>query len=99
MAELAARHPEMQWRWLDIEDEADLMDSFGIDVETFPTVLLCREDQALFMGAIPPQAEALLFLMARLGAAGAVPAGIGGPAAVLAAHLWGRQDGPALSAV
>jgi len=99
MAELAARHPELQWRWLDVEDEAELMDSFGIDIETFPTVLLCREDRALFMGAIPPQAEALLLLIDRLGGAGEPPAGIGGAAAALAAHLWGRRDGPELSAV
>ncbi|UCU94314.1 thioredoxin family protein [Hydrogenophaga taeniospiralis] len=99
MAELAARHPELQWRWLDVEDEAELMDSVGIDIETFPTMLLCREDRALFMGAIPPQAEALLLLMDRLGGSGASPAGIGGPAAALAAHLWGRHGGPEMSAV
>jgi hypothetical protein len=99
MAELSARHPELQWRWLDVEDEAELMDAVGIDIETFPTVLVCHEDRALFMGAIPPQAEALLLLMDRLGGAGASPAGIGGPAAALAAHLWGRQDGPEMCAV
>jgi hypothetical protein len=37
--------------------------------------------------------------MDRLGATGVSPAGIGGPAAALAAHLWGRQGGPEMSAV
>ena len=52
---LAARHPQHRWQWLDIEDEPDLMDAVGLDIETFPTVLVAHEGRALFLGAVPPQ--------------------------------------------
>ncbi|MDO9250234.1 thioredoxin family protein [Hydrogenophaga sp.] len=99
MQALAARHPEVQWRWLDIEDEAELMDTVGLDLETFPTVLLGRADKALYLGAIPPQADFLERLVLRLGQSGAGPAGVSGAAAALAAQLWRRLDGPEVSAV
>ena len=47
---LAARHPQHRWQWLDIEDEPDLMDAVGLDIETFPTVLVAHEGRALFLG-------------------------------------------------
>jgi thioredoxin 1 len=39
-------------RWIDIEDEAELLDD--IDVENFPTLLLCRGDEVVFLGAVTP---------------------------------------------
>ena len=65
----AARHPQHRWQWLDIEDEPDLMDEVGLDIETFPTVLIARGGQALFLSAIPPQPAFLDHLLARLGRA------------------------------
>ena len=94
MAELAARHPELQWRWLDVEDEAALMDAVGLDIETFPTVLLGREGRALYLGAVPPQAAFLERLVTRLGAEGAAPPEVSAPAAALAAHVWPRLHSP-----
>ncbi|OOG88599.1 hypothetical protein B0E41_01815 [Hydrogenophaga sp. A37] len=94
MEALAARHPQVQWRWLDIEDEAELMDAVGLDIETFPTVLLGREDQALYLGAVPPQADFLERLVTRLGAEGAAPPEVSAPAAALAAHVWPRLHSP-----
>jgi thioredoxin 1 len=84
---VAARHPEVDWRWLDIEDEPDLMDEVGLDIETFPTVLIARGDRALFLSAIPPQAEFLESLVARLRREGAAPQGVSPEAVALAQRL------------
>jgi thioredoxin 1 len=72
-AALAARHPQVQWQWLDIEDEADLMDTVGLDIETFPTVLLMRDDRALHLGPVLPQPAQVEQLMARVGDPSAHP--------------------------
>jgi thioredoxin 1 len=44
-------------RWIDIEDEADLVD--GIDVENFPTLLIARGERLLFFGTVLPHASTL----------------------------------------
>jgi thioredoxin 1 len=54
---LRADHPALSSRWIDIEDEADLLGD--LDIETFPTLLLLRGDQVLFHGALAPQPEVL----------------------------------------
>ena len=63
---MAADHPGVRWAWLDIEDEVDLLDALGIDIETFPTMLLARRDQALFFGPVPAQAEVLSRMVGSL---------------------------------
>ena len=75
--------PHVHWRWLDIEDEADLVDE--LDVETFPTLLVARGRDVLFFGPVLPQAGALTRLLVSL--RDAAPAS-GAPAAALA--LWAR---------
>jgi len=47
----------LQTRWIDIEDEAELVD--GIDVENFPTLLIARGDRVLFYGTVLPHAATL----------------------------------------
>lgn len=86
----AARHPQHHWQWLDIEDEPDLMDEVGLDIETFPTVLIARGGQALLLSAIPPQPGFLDHLIARLGRENATPQGVTPEAAALAARLFAR---------
>ena len=44
-------------RWIDIEDEAELVD--GIDVENFPTLLIARGERVLFFGTVLPHASTL----------------------------------------
>ncbi|MDF1482604.1 thioredoxin family protein [Extensimonas sp. H3M7-6] len=61
---LAAAHPQVRFEWVDIEDEADLVDE--LDVETFPTLLLADGHTARFLGPLLPQAGALAQLLARL---------------------------------
>jgi thiol-disulfide isomerase/thioredoxin len=49
---LSGRHAEVRFRWVDIEDEADLVDD--IEVENFPTILIQRGRDVLFLGATLP---------------------------------------------
>jgi len=58
LAELGRRiGAPLQTRWIDIEDEADLVD--GIDVENFPTLLIARGNRVLFYGTVLPHAATL----------------------------------------
>jgi thiol-disulfide isomerase/thioredoxin len=50
---LAAARPAHRTRWIDIEDEADLVGD--IDVETFPTLMLACQGQVLFAGPVLPR--------------------------------------------
>ena len=50
---LSALHPDWSFAWVDIEDEADLVGDH--DIEDFPTLLVQRGDDVLFLGALTPQ--------------------------------------------
>ena len=52
--ELAARHPECCFVWVDVEDHADALGDF--DVENFPTLLVQRGSDVLFFGPVLPHA-------------------------------------------
>jgi thioredoxin 1 len=59
--ELAARHPDMHFVWIDIEDQADVVGD--LDVDNFPTLLIQRHDVVAFFGTMLPDgalAERLL---------------------------------------
>jgi thioredoxin 1 len=59
--ELAARHPDKHFVWIDIEDQADVIGD--LDVENFPTLLIQRGDTVAFFGTVQPdlrQANRLL---------------------------------------
>ena len=56
-AEMQAKFPQAQFRWIDVEDEADLL--HPIDVEDFPTLLLVVGGEPRFFGAVTPQPELL----------------------------------------
>ncbi|MEJ6020998.1 thioredoxin family protein [Ramlibacter sp. PS4R-6] len=55
---------DLRFAWVDVEDEADAMGD--VDIETFPTVLVGRGDEALFLGPVQPQAAQLSRLIASL---------------------------------
>jgi thiol-disulfide isomerase/thioredoxin len=55
--QLQAEFPTLKFVWVDIEDEADLVDP--IEVENFPTLLLARQSDALFFGTVTPHLETL----------------------------------------
>lgn len=54
---LSAAHPGVRFEWVDIEDQAELMED--VDVETFPTLLIADGGEPRFFGPVLPRAEAL----------------------------------------
>jgi thioredoxin 1 len=62
--EQARAFPHMQFAWVDVEDEDDAMGD--VDIETFPTLLVARGDQVLFLGPIPPATTQLARMLATL---------------------------------
>lgn len=73
----ARAHPHIRFAWVDVEDEDEAMGD--MDIETFPTLLVARGDQVLFLGPIPPSAtqfaRMLATLQAQPGPAPALPEG------------------------
>lgn len=62
---LAAAAPELALRWLDIEDESDLIGD--LDIETFPTILVADGAKPLYFGPILPTYEHLVQVATRPG--------------------------------
>lgn len=56
-AEVARRYPAHRFVYVDIEDDADLVQA--IDVENFPTLVIAAGRQLRFLGVITPQPETL----------------------------------------
>ncbi len=50
---LEATFPEVEFRWVDIEDEAEALGD--LDIENFPTLLIQRGELVLFFGVMLPQ--------------------------------------------
>jgi thiol-disulfide isomerase/thioredoxin len=69
-AEVAAHHPAHRFVYLDVEDEADLVQA--IDVENFPTLLIAAGAELRFLGVITPQPQTLERLL-RAAEAGQLP--------------------------
>ena len=68
----AAAHPRHRFDWIDVEDEADALGD--PDIETFPSLLIARGGQALFLGPVPPLLAPLNRLLDSLASGGAAPA-------------------------
>ena len=65
--QLAARHPDKTFVWIDIEDQAAVVGD--LDVENFPTLLLQRGDTVAFYGTMLPDpkvADRLVHAQAEL---------------------------------
>lgn len=73
-AGVAARHPAVEFAWVDIEDEADALGEEP-DVRNFPTLLVDDGTAVHFLGTVLPH-EGTLERMARDAAAGQPPRGI-----------------------
>ena len=54
---LQAQWPALRARWVDIEDEFDLVGE--LDIATFPTLVVLQGSALLFAGALTPQAATL----------------------------------------
>lgn len=71
-------------RWIDIEDEAELIGE--LDIETFPTLLIADDAAVRFAGPLTPQPETLRRML-RAHLADATPAGAAPEYLELAARL------------
>jgi thiol-disulfide isomerase/thioredoxin len=54
---------DARFAWIDIEERPEVMDD--LDVESFPTLLLMRDDEISFYGPVMPHASALEALVRR----------------------------------
>jgi thiol-disulfide isomerase/thioredoxin len=63
-AQVAALHPTLAFRWLDIEDEADALGD--VDVETFPTLVIGDARAVRFAGPVLPHPAHLTRLLQSL---------------------------------
>ena len=69
----AARHSAHQFAYIDIEDQADLLDLIGgIDIVDFPTLLISDAAILRFFGPVTPQSETLQRIVREAGA-GSLP--------------------------
>jgi thioredoxin 1 len=59
--QVAQEHSGMRFLWVDIEDEADLVDP--VEVENFPTLLIADADGARFFGTVLPHKDTLVRLL------------------------------------
>ncbi|WP_240538307.1 thioredoxin family protein [Rhodoferax sp. PAMC 29310] len=55
--EVKARFPGVEFLWIDVEDEADLL--HPLDIDNFPTLLVGVGDEPRFLGPLTPQIETL----------------------------------------
>jgi hypothetical protein len=62
--ELALRHPDKLFTWVDIEDQAHLIDE--LDIENFPTILIQHHETCLFIGTMLPDTHLLHRLILSL---------------------------------
>ena len=51
---LAARHPDKDFIWIDIEDQAEVVGD--LDVDNFPTLLIQHQETVAFFGTMLPDA-------------------------------------------
>jgi len=77
----------LHMRWIDIEDEAELIGD--LDIETFPTLLIADEAGVRFAGPLTPQPQTLKRLL-RAHLADARPMPVDAAYAELAARLRAR---------
>lgn len=57
--EIAQRHPDAVFVWLDVEDDSDV--AGDVDVENFPALAVFHRGQPLYYGVtLPPQAARLV---------------------------------------
>lgn len=61
---MAERFPRAEFRWVDIEDDAEAVEE--IEVENFPTILVRRGGETLFQGMLLPHHSHLERLLQEL---------------------------------
>ena len=61
---MAERFPRAEFRWVDVEDEAEAVED--IEVENFPTLLVRRGGETLFQGVLLPHHSHLERLLQKI---------------------------------
>jgi len=61
---MAERFPRAEFRWVDIEDDAEAVED--MDVDNFPTILVQRGSETLFHGVMLPHHEHLERLLQKI---------------------------------
>ena len=67
--QLAQALPQLQFVWLDVEDEEEALGE--LDIVTFPTVLVAQGEQPVFLGPLLPQIGILQRMLERFSVSGA----------------------------
>ena len=83
---LQIKFPHARFVWVDVEDEADLVDP--VEVENFPTLLIAKAGTAHFFGTLTPHIETLQRLIESLLDDAARPLPGNEDAHGLARRLW-----------
>ena len=86
--QLRAAFPGVQFVWVDVEDESDLVDP--IEVESFPTLLMANRERTLFFGTVMPHLETLKRLIETQLAPDAPPQAHEPMHDTLSKRLWER---------
>ena len=84
----ARAHPGLRFAWVDVEDEDETMGE--VDIVTFPTLLVARGNQVMYLAPIPPLGNQFTRLLARLQAQQGPDPGVPQGADALLARL--RED-------
>jgi len=69
--QLQAEFAAARFAWIDVEDEADLVDP--VEVDNFPTLLVVADGQARFFGTLTPHIDTLRRILQTQFAADAAP--------------------------
>lgn len=83
--EHAKQYPHMHFACVDVEDEDETMGD--TDIETFPTLLVARGAQVMYLAPIPPMATPFTRLLARLQAQPSPDPGVPADAGALLQRL------------
>ena len=81
----ARANPHLRFAWVDVEDEDEAMGD--VDIETFPTLMVARGDEVLFLGPIPPSSTQFTRLLATLKAQPRPAPGVAAEASALFQRL------------
>lgn len=80
-------------KWVDIEDHSELLGD--LDVQNFPTLLIARGSEPLFLGTVTPHAQTLQRLVQNALAGGLVPSSVDDDMRELVANIQ-AFDSPAI---
>ncbi|MBX3622087.1 MAG: thioredoxin family protein [Rhizobacter sp.] len=83
--EVAQEFSDIRFIWVDIEDEAELVDP--VEAENFPTLLIAAEDGLRFFGTVLPHRDTLVRLVRSQSSGGSAVARPDPDVQALAARL------------